>query len=233
MIEKTLLLWGDTQVGKTALLTMALFSEEKEDFGVIDREASSDDLCTTLLPVYKRMKSNSWVLPTTEDNIDIDLTTYNKNRLRIRDIKGYNIRRVDKGEIREYVKKADGILFVIEWKSKDINNQMLAIEGSWDLVEKKPHGLVFTKCERDFPAEDKRWDGQPNDWWKSDTQLLNYKILDRFGEAVWPTSAFGYSLETGFPAIIIGEFGQMIPYWPNPKGVSKPFAWIIKKIGIV
>jgi hypothetical protein len=56
-------------------------------------------------------------------------------------------------------------------------------------------------------------------------------MLEGFGDRVWPTSSFGYGNEDR-PAVILGEYCQLLPYDPHPTNVWQPFCRFMEDVGI-
>ena len=160
----SVLLWGDTQVGKTTLLTTALYARQEGRLaGLVDRSRSAAALAGTLLPHWRRISRGLWVQPTSQDFIDVPLFTRSGNVLRLRDVRGGLSRQVEEPAVlRELSASApDAYLFLVEWGSRDLNNHMLAVTGALDLCADRPRGLVFTKCERALDEGDPCWRGAP------------------------------------------------------------------------
>lgn len=232
----TVMLWGDTQVGKTTMLTTALYGNQVGRLGaVVDRSRSGTVLATTLLPHWRRLSRCLWLQPTSQDFIDIPLVTKSGNSLRLRDVRGGLSRQLeDPAVLAELAASApDAYIFMLEWETRDLNNQMLAVTGALDLCGERPRGLVFTKCERSLDEGDSCWRGQPG-WWREHPGLLSHAhVLESFGDAVWPCSAYGYHGRLGQPAVLLGEFGQLMPYQIQPVGVNDPFDWALDRLGVV
>jgi hypothetical protein len=231
----TVLLWGDTQVGKTTLLTTALYARQEGRLAdLVDRTRSAPALASTLLPHWRRLSRSLWTQPTAQDFIDIPLITNSGNTLRLRDVRGGLSRQLeDPVVLRELTAAApDAYLFMLEWGTRDLNNQLLAVTASLDLCGDRPRGLVFTKCERAFDEGDRCWRGGPG-WWRTHPALLPHAhVLDGFGDAVWPCSAYGYHQRLGQPALLLGEFGQLMPFEIQPVGVNDPFDWVLDRLGV-
>lgn len=226
---RVLLLWGDTQVGKTTLIVTAL-GPSVDTIGVIDRLKSAK-ATGALFADLQRLRTQRLTGGTTQSHVDVDLWLSDGRCVRVRDIRGGLTRVVDKDHVIERLTGASVVLFVVEWKARDVENQFNAIRGAWDHLLGAKCGLVFTKCETDFKKEDRAWKGE-NGWWKEFGWLGAYhEVVSRFGEAVWPTSSVGYDLRTGYPAVILGEFGQLLPYHVCPLNVHAPFDWAFRQIG--
>lgn len=231
----TVMLWGDTQVGKTTLLTTALYGPRAGRLeAVVDRGRSASALASTLLPHWRRLSRNLWIQPTSQDFIDIPLVTKSGNNLRLRDVRGGLSRQLESPAVLAELERdrPDAYLFLLEWDSRDLGNQMLAVTGALDLCGDRPRGLVFTKCERTLDEGDPCWRGEAR-WWRAQPALAPHAhVLESFGEAVWACSAYGYHAATGQPAVLLGEFGQLMPYQIAPQGVSEPFDWLLDRLGV-
>ena len=132
------------------------------------------------------------------------------------------------------LRDASVILFLLEWGAwqRDIEGQMAAIRNAWFYCDGRPIGLVFTKCERDIDRLDRAWLGEQG-WWRMSKELEDYEnVLNRFGDAVWATSSFGFDSTHGRPAVILGEFGQFLPYRIKPRNVHQPFEWALRQLGL-
>lgn len=227
---KTIMLWGDTQVGKTALLTMAL-DQAKQDELPLDRAKSALAVNILLNTHKRRLLLNQQVLPTSEDFIDLDLISKNGSIIQIRDMKG-ELTQISKESTYNKLMASDAILFVMELNPPNLSRNILAIKSAWDICLDKPKGLAFTKCERSLAPNDPAWTGR-RDWWRKVYQWGEHEpVISGFGEAVWPTSAYGYEAKFGFPAVVLGEFGQLLPYRINSKGVIEPFRWLLSQLGV-
>jgi len=226
--DKLLLLWGDTQVGKTTLVAAALKGRQRE-LPMVDF-VNSPDVDTVLGYQWSRLQRNLLVMPTKHDkHLDVLLTLRDGGSLEVRDIPGALTAEVHKPEVRELVLRADAILLVAEWQARNLEGQMNAIGISWAILQERLTGLAFTKCERRLDAGDPEWRGEPG-WWKSGGfRVKHEQLLEEFGEAVWPTSAYGYDADSR-PNCLLGEFGQVIPFNVSPKNVAAPFQWFLKRL---
>ncbi len=232
---KQLLLWADTQVGKTAYLTTALCrSLPGQRPRQIDPGRSAAALARTLMPNWRRLRHGLSVPPTSEETIDLELESLGGTRICVRDIKGQLTREVHQPAVAERLDQAQAVLFLVEWGSRSLNQQLLAIESALDFCGGKPIALAFTKCELGLPEDHEAWSPLRQDgWWRREASWSeNAAVLERFGGAAWPTSAYGYDPRTGLPAAILGEFGQLIPFRVNPKGVVAPIEWIFERLGV-
>ena len=53
------------------------------------------------------------------------------------------------------------------------------------------------------------------------------RVIERFGDAVWACSAFGFQGRLGLPAVMLGEFGQLLPFEIEPRGVHGALDWVL------
>ncbi len=229
MAEKKLVLWGATQVGKTTLLASGLLSGTNRLPG-IDWEASIESVEGVVRERWRRLKRNMPILAT-ERMEDVTLFFDNGGHLVIRDIQGGLTGQTDKLHVQELLKEADGILVVMEWMGANLEEQMNAVEIAATIFSNRLIGLAFTKCERELRANDPRWNAEPG-WWNNERTYGEFSgVLERFGGAVWPTSAFGFD-KNGRPACVLGEFGQLLPYGVRPRAVNEPFEWFFREMGL-
>lgn len=227
---RTLLLWGDTQVGKTTLLTTAV-GPCADCISAIDRGRSAKALAS-LYPELRRLRTQRLTQATSSYHIDLELVLRDGKPARVRDVQGGITRSVHEDHVAERLSGASVVLFVMEWKARDVENQLNAIRGGWDYSQGARRGLVFTKCETYLDEDDEAWDARPG-WWEEDEGLAPYyDLIARFGPAVWPTSSFGFDKDTGYPAVILGEFGQPLPYRIRPLNVHRPFEWAFEQMGV-
>lgn len=222
---KTILLWGDTQVGKTTLLACAFYHGRR--FPQIAWRESADSINMILGEHWQRLKDNRWVLATAEKRVDLLLTLNGGGWLQISDVQGGLTGRL--GQIPQQLKSADAVLFFVDWTASEMGRQMAAIETAWNFVMDLPTGLVFTRCERGFAADDPAWKADRH-WWRTGRWAAHNRVIERFGDSVWPTSAYGYAGDTRLPAMVLGEFGELLPYRITPKRVQEPFEWIFKQL---
>ena len=227
--ESTLLLWGDTQVGKSTLLTTALYADPSR-LKAIDRGKSAEALAV-LFRQWQLLSTGRWVAPTS-NQLDLDLATGSGSSLRLRDIPGGDTRNVHVDWVHKRLKEAQGVLFVVEWGTRDVHRQMDAIRGAWSFCSEVPTALCFTKCERALSEEDEAWE-RPSDWWKEYPEWdAHAELIERFGARVWPTSSCGYHRESGHPALILSEFGDPRPFEINPHRVADPLEWLLDEMGV-
>lgn len=229
-MNKTILLWGDTQVGKTAFLSSAFFAP-KHQFDWLDEAQSQTALNATLFRHWQRLRKGLPVEPTAHELINLDLVLRDGGNLSVRDMQGGLTQKLDNISLIERVLDGvDAFLFLIEWNARNLEKQMVALEGVIGHCGDRPKGLAFTKCELDLEPYDAAWRGKPG-WWRSAAHLSMYRqLLERFEENVWACSSFGYHADTGMPAVTIGEFAELIPIQINPKGTDLPLNHLFERL---
>lgn len=231
----TIVVWGETQVGKTSWLATALY--ERDSFwDLIDQGKSAVALRNTVFPHWNRLRTGMNIESTSEDKIDIDLVTTEDNQIRLRDIRGQLVHELHTQAVQErLIGDVDGFLFFVWWRSSALDRQINAIDAILPFLNGRPSALIFTKCEADLGAESEEWLGEPG-WWRTDSRLQRFaSTIEKFGERVWPVSAFGYCQEDGasdWPAMIMGEFGNTIPFGIGPQNVAAPLHWILKELKV-
>ncbi len=230
--DHTLLLWGDTQVGKTTLLSAAFFCEPGR-LRAVDLGASAEALTTILFESWQNLTNGRLVEATSAGKIDLDLALKNGGRLRIRDVKGGLTREVARSpDARAWLQEASSVLFLVEWNADELGRQLNAIDGAWAFCPDKPRALVFTKVERSLLRADPAWQRRPR-WWADHAWCQPHAaMIARFGDAVWPSSCFGYHEEQGSPAMILGEYGLVLPFGIRPRGVVEPIEWLLQRMGL-
>jgi hypothetical protein len=229
MAEGRLLLWGETQVGKTTLLAAGLLANP-ELLPTVDWTAHPDDACQDVVRHWGQLRRNELIEATVQVRT-LNLLLGNGNTVIIEDIRGGSVREPF-GEAFPSLKQAGGVLFVTQWKGRDVARHMEAIEVGLQLCQNKKVGLAFTKCEAWLDADDPHWDAPPG-WWREHARWdgREEKVLEKFGAQVWPTSAYGFDPD-GRPACLLGEFGQVMPYRVSPRNVARPFAWFLQELGL-
>lgn len=225
-----ILIWGPTQVGKTALLATALYGGDPALASVV-RADEGTSLNRELFDVIRRLKNNQWVPPTGADSTVILLPGVDGGAVELVDVRGGLTLEIQGPSARDLVRSAHAMLFLVEYMGQDTGNQMAAIEAAVLEMGDKPVALALTKCERWLLKEDDIWNCPEG--WLEQTPLwaTHHGTLRRFGGKAWPTSAFGYEESTGLPAVILGEMGQLLPFRINPRNVAQPLASLLRTLG--
>lgn len=226
-MSKRLLLWGDTQSGKSTLLTTAIFSPDVKQ--LIDTGKSRESLYAAGILNAKRAMEEGRVVPGTADRVDVDLVPLaDGDPISIRDIRGLSARDLSE---RPSLDEASGVLFVVEWAGPTFQNQMATVAQTVDLISPKTikFGLAITKSERILLKEDAAWTARGLDrWWEKYPCWKDYsEAMRAMGDCIWVTSAYGYHDRR--PAALLGEFGDWFPYKTQPINVGRPFAWFFKE----
>jgi hypothetical protein len=236
MVEGQLLLWGAKGVGKTTLLAAGLPGHRRS--GLLPEvlwDAPSDDDPTrpdeqrvSVLLHWDALHRNQ-VLPATAEVTDLILPLVNGNRLIVRDIRGGDVRNPQNEPLLRAPNT--GVLFIVEWPEAHIGEHLNAVRLALELCPAQTLGLALTKCERGLDADDPHWLG-PLGWWREHPGWRAHEdVLKRFGDRVWPTSAYGFDGD-GRPACLLDEFGQVVPYNIRPRNAVVPFRWFFKELGV-
>ena len=178
----------------------------------------------------QRLKENQLTVSTL-DSQDYDLVTTSNWQLKITDIPGGISRDFKDDDVKAKLDSADAVLFFVEWLALDLSSQIGAIDRALNRCAQLPCGLVFTKSEAGLEKDDPAWDSPTTCWRDNDNLRESGGVVEKFGEAVWLTSSFGYNAVYG-PAFVLGEFGQLLPFNPRPINVCAPFKWALSRIGI-
>ena len=138
--------------------------------------------------------------------------------------------KLDDPRVGNLLSEANAILFVIAWGSPQAQQLFSSISGAWSFCENRPKALIFTQSECGLTEESELWK-RPESWWKSHPwSLAHAETIQRFGAAVWPVSAYGYHSDSGYPAVILGKYGQLRPHEIRPRNVSEPFEWLMNQM---
>jgi hypothetical protein len=233
-----LILWGETEVGKSTLLVSGLNADagrlppiqwRPQEGG--DRRA--DGMRAWVGQQWRRLKLGRQIAQTTEEGnlLELPLGERGENVLRIVDIQGLKSR--DAANAIRLIPRDEkaGVLFVCGWASRGTAEYLAAIDGALLYCAGLPTGLALTKCDRALQADDPHWLAPPGWWAEHDAWRPHAPLLERFGDRVWPTSAYGFS-EEGRPACLLNEFGELIPYRIAPLNVAAPFVYCIRELGL-
>jgi hypothetical protein len=231
--KKRIVLWGNTQVGKTALLATALYGRNPELSEVhVDASAKSGNY--KLFEVWRRLRNNQWV-PSTKDPVTVKLTTRIGCEVELVDVRGGMTLEFQQEGVADLIQGADAVLFLVRYDSDNSADEIAAIEGACLEIQAsasdKPTALALTQCELHLKFEDAAW-SDPGQCLRSCPLWATHEAtLRRFERVVWPTSSYGYEPETRLPALILGEMGQLLPYRIDPLNVAKPLAYLLRKLG--
>jgi hypothetical protein len=230
-----LLLWGETQVGKTTLLATGLLAHPDRLPRIVwpvGSEGKEDEKARVKEVVMKHWMALGLNQPTeaTAAVMELELPLANSNKMTVRDIRGGMTRNpFDEDVPRPW--ETHGILFVVEWEGKDVARHMNVVQTILPMCRGQKMGLAITKCDRGLDAHDPHWDAPPG-WWREHACWRPYaRVLEAFGAQVWPTSAYGFDAD-GRPACLLNEFGKVLPYRVAPRKVEVPFRWFFQELGL-
>lgn len=226
-----ILLWGDTQTGKTSLVSAAFCADPSKAPRDVDMRASHAEISRHLFHNFNSMNQGRPVPATQETSVHVTLTDTAGQPLVIEDIRGGIIQTIEDEDVRQILEGADAYLVLIEWQGQNRNEQLNAIRGAWNMLAHKPRALVFTKCDRDatLRPDDPIWDKPAEEWFQRVDWLRPYhNLLALFDNHIFLSSAVGYHEESGEPALLLGEFGQLIPFRVRPRNVVEPLDLLIR-----
>ena len=226
---RTIVLWGDCRAGKTTVLTTAFFGEPSR-LPEIDRQASANTLSQHIFPDWQRLHRGRAVRPGGAAPRELVFMGSDGHPIRIVELPGQWAGQLQDPEVRRWLQAADAILFAVAWGAPDADHIFSAISGASSLCQNRPKALVFTRTECSLPEESAAWN-RPESWWQAHPwSMAHAEVIARFAPAVWPVSAYGYHAESGYPAVLIGKFGQLLPHGIRPRNVSAPFEWLMNQM---
>ncbi|MCP4347967.1 MAG: hypothetical protein GY795_20885 [Desulfobacterales bacterium] len=213
-MSKKIVLWGHTDVGKTALLATYFEYESKRKKWIGDVTLEYFPQVRKLESNMERLRLHHQITPTasTSDSM-YSFPTKLSEELTFVDIKGgdsdlHQLPSEKDGAIKQAIEEADAFLFVCEWPTHA--NKVLmqaAIQRILLFVRSKPKGLVITKAEQYMAPDDSRWEGGEG-WLKFDDNWNQF--ASEFGDNFWPVTTFGYCKTTeqtggleGHPACVL------------------------------
>jgi hypothetical protein len=227
-----ILMWGGTATGKSSLAAAALFDPDPEyELPSLDRgRTGSSANAAGLSRIWQGLREGRPAVPTVKDEVSITLFRDRSTPVLLKDVRGGLVDFVSDEPTERLVRSAAVILFIMDFHSRDAIRQLRAIDPVWNLCAGIPKGLVFTKCELHLDRDHDAWEKKRN-WWQDFQQLRALgSHIERFGDAVFPTSVYGYNPESKFPAFTLGEFGELRPLSIRPRGVTRPLAWALSQI---
>jgi hypothetical protein len=233
-----LILWGEVKVGKSTLLVTGLCADEGRLPPIQWRAPNGDDekgdkARAWVAQQWRRLQLG-WPIPQTVEEgrvLELPIGERGENVLRIVDIQGKKSQ--DAANALRLIPQDEpaGVLFVCGWASRGTAESLAAIAGALPIFAGHPTGLALTKCDRALEADDPHWLGPPGWWAEHNAWKPHAPLLERFGDRVWPTSAYGFS-EEGRPACLLDEFGGLVPYRIAPRNSAAPFVHFIRELGL-
>jgi hypothetical protein len=225
----TILMWGDSATGKSSLIAAALFDDPHQLEGIDLARTGEEAAAARLNEHWRDLREGRLRAGTVQERVDIRLHRTHGAPILLRDVRGDLIdQSADVNIVRGILQPANVVLFVMDFQAADPTRQLRAIDV-WTICDKAAKGLIFTKCELNLDYDHRAWKGGSN-WWREFPELrMRSRFIERFGDAVFPTSVFGYHHGSKFPALTLGEFGEVRPFGISPRGVIAPFAWAIER----
>lgn len=227
---RTILMWGGTQSGKSSLIAAALFDTESELPSLDRAKTGAAANAARLHEHWRDLREGRPLKPTVKDNIDIMLHRLAGAPAQLRDVRGGRIDEEYDALTEQTLQSAAAVLFILDFEARDPVRQRRTIDGYWNVCGDRPKALVFTKCELHFDYEHKAWKAERG-WWQDFQELrMLGSSIERFGDAVFPTSVYGYHRGSWAPALTLGEFGEIRPFDIRPQGVARPFVWALEQM---
>lgn len=233
MTDKTLLLWGDTSVGKSTLLTAAFGAPPKLRAlsGDVDFSRGADDLLTFTKQWSDLCRGG--FQPSTQRKLEYALKCRQGNTLHVRDVKGGWV--AEERMIRELLGPADAVLVVLEADAQERRrrDQERALRAASAILPTKVCGVALTKADRLFKIGAREW--LRHDGWLHSTP---YASFVEHGSPVpkekwWPVSALGFDAESHLPACVLGEYDYVVPWGVNePVNVRGLFEQLLSELDL-
>ncbi len=223
--EKTVILWGYTQVGKTTALASYLCHRPPS---WIDRDA--EETSTTLKRLsrtWNGLRRNQLARSTFQAKTH-QVRHTNGQVVSFRDMRGGDAENLDKEEDAQALREASAVMLFVSWPDLDEMATIVAAENALRYMRPNcPVVLVITKIECSLRYEEasrmivmkaadfvqERSEASPS------LELLNKLPADR----IFPISVYGYSPVDNRPAHYRDELGRLVPWNIHPFEVPKPF----------
>jgi hypothetical protein len=224
----TILMWGDTSTGKTSLIAAALFDHPEQL--PLDMEKTGREANAVRLNEHWHDLREGRLRAGTAQPYDLPLYRRDGGRVLLRDIRGSQIDEAgDPAVVGRALASAAAVLFVLDFQAQDPIKPLRAIDGIWNIARDRAKALIFTKCELILEHDHRAWEARRG-WWQDFPQFRNLaRDIERFEDAVFPTSVYGYHRRSKAPAVTLGEFGEMRPSGVAPKGIVAPFGWALER----
>jgi hypothetical protein len=225
------ILWGQSQVGKTSALAAYFWNAMPE---WVDRtDPATQDTIEKLGRIYRTLQRNR--LP----DGTVSVQSYPlRHALRGVELRFRDMRGEDSGEPSaeqvQAIRSAAAVIVFVSWPGEsDVQRWIAARTPLLHLVHGTPCVLVVTKvethltrselsaCMLDDPVDEARRRQLPEQF----VQLLG--SFPR--QAIFFISAFGY-LDDGMPAQYLDEFGRVVPSGISPVNVQMPFDYVVKEV---
>jgi hypothetical protein len=219
-------LWGDTQVGKTTTLATYLCHAASQP-SWLDRGAP--ETISTLLQlsgVWTALRRNE--LPGGTHNAKLYSVRHKDRRLfRFRDMKGGNAGEpADSKEDFNALQDADALIVFVKWPEGNTAPDLIAVENLLRFARHCPRALAVTKVES-YLTPEKLTEFSMNPISVAVEMNLNHdfiEILEHFSAyEIAPVSVYGYSTTEDYPAHYQDEFGRFVPWKVRPVNVALPF----------
>jgi hypothetical protein len=223
-----IILWGESQVGKTTSLA-AYLCDEKSSW--IDHAApETQSSVAELSPVWRTLRQNRLPSGTTLPR-PYSVRLRDRRLLSFRDMKGGDAGNLAAEDLAA-LQRAAGLILLTTWPGeRDVTNA-IAVEQALRFVRDRqlPLALMVTKVEGylkieqlglfllNNPLEEARKLGA-----LPESFLRLLALVPP--QSIFFTSVYGYA--NGYPAQYRDEFGRLVPSSIQPKNVAAPFDHVI------
>jgi hypothetical protein len=230
-VSRDVILWGESQVGKTSALSTYLCTAIP---AWLDMDDDTTKKSFRLLErIYQTLQRNR--LP--EGTVAPQHYTFRHAAsgvdLRFRDMRGSDAGEPSEEELKA-IDSAAGVIVFVAWPGQSDVQRLTAAQTSLRrALHRKPCALVITKAETHLtrlelagmmlndPVTEPRGRELPHDF----VDLLRGVPRQR----IFFVSAFGYNAE-GFPAQFLDEFGRVVPSGIRPVNVQMPFDYVVQEV---
>lgn len=222
--KRSVLLWGASGAGKSSLLAASLGAGERPGPLGVDPERTP----TWVTGDAARLASGRPVLPTRVPVQEAELAGPAGTRVIVRD-PGDGLGDGAPGEeALEVLNAADRAILVFEAHGRDLEARAEALHMAARVLVPRPAVILVTKLDQLLGWDDPAWGGGPG-WWRDLGELAPWvEGMLPHDYPVLPASAFGYDPASRRPAVLLGEYGEALPYRVAPRGIQAALAELLE-----
>lgn len=225
------ILWGQSQVGKTSALAAYLWNAMPD---WVDRsDPATQVTIESLGRIYRTLQRNRLPDGTVAAHWYPLRHAQRGNELRFRDMVGKNAGEPD-AEDTQAIRSSSAVISFVSWPGQSDVERWVAAKTPLSLVVKgTPCVLVVTKVETHLTRSELSafMLNDPVD--EARRRQLPEKFVELLGsfprQAVFFISAFGYH-DDGMPAQYLDEFGRVVPSGISPVNVQMPFDYVVEEV---
>jgi hypothetical protein len=223
------ILWGESQVGKTSALAAYLCHNVPRWVDL--KDAASQLTIATLERIYTTLERNRLPDGTVTAKSYSVRHAVRGVEIRFRDMRGKDAGEPTEEE-RRVIDASAAVVVFVSWPGQSDVQRLSAAQTPLRLRDDKPRALAVTKVETHLtrtelaafmanPLEEARKRGLPGNF---------INLLNEFPQqAIFFISAFGYD-EKGLPAQYLDEFGRVVPSAISPVNVQMPFEYVVEEV---